>query len=476
MSASWTVRVQTGRALRRHLVSADLATVADRLAEELPFEATGPSDDLLHPDERRYRRLLGPVEGPGGRRPALDGVRVLAADALPARATQGVDPDAVAAAMAVWRAELVQDWGPLEGRAGPSAAWVGDRLEYAFSLAAPPLAAGEGEVVLRASAYDGTGLSWSSLDLDTTPGASLGAGDDAGRDAVVTTTLPTRLTYPGMPADRFWEFEDAAVQLGRVTAGPTDLARMLAIDFAVVYSPDWFVVPLDLPVGSVARVEWVVVRDTFGVATLVGTSTTQTADEKGKQFQPSGTDGRDTDNPLLVVLPSALATLTSPAREEVTLQRDEVANLGWAIEKWVLGPSGRGTPTPWSRRQLDLVQPEITDYDVAWRLATPVPSTWSPLVSVERPDGQVLRKARLLATDTGALHGARSQVMADVGDDIRDEEITRSGVQVRMLEQLTRAPDGTTHVWRGRDKRPWRGEVSSGLRYDSTTRPPFLSP
>lgn len=475
-AASWTARVETGRALRRLLVAADLKTVADRLAEEYPFEAAGPPDELLHPDDRRYRRLLAPTGGAAGRAPTLDGVKVLGAGALPAHITQGVSAAAVTDALANWRVELGEDWGPLEGKAGPADAWVGDRLEYDFSLAAPPLSARENELVFRAREYDGTGLSWYSLDLDTAPDATLDAADDPGADSVVWTTLPTRLTYPGMPADRFWEFEDGAVQLGRVSAGPTDLARMLAIDFAVVYSPDWFVVPLDLPVGSVARIDWVIVRDTFGTATLVGTPATQTADEKGKQFQPSGADGRDTDNPFMVVLPSALATITSPAREEVTLQRDEVANLGWAIEKWVLGPAGRGTPMPWSRREFELVQPETTDYDIAWRLSTPVAKTWSPLVSVERPDGQVLRKARLLATATGELVGTRSQIMANVENDIRDEEITRAGIQVRIIEQLTRGRDGSTHVWRGRDKRPWRGEVSSALRYDSTSRPPFVRP
>jgi hypothetical protein len=474
-SAPWTARVETGRALRRLLVAADLVVVADRLAEEFPFEAAGPPDEQLHPDDRRYRRLLVASGGPG-RVPTLDGVKVLTAGDLPAGITEGVSAAAVADVLASWRVELLEDWGPLEGTAGPADAWVGDRLEYDFSLAAPPLSAGEGELVFRAREYDGTGLSWYSLDLDTAPEATLGAVDDLGADSVVWTTLPTRLTYPGMPADRFWEFEDAAVQLGRVSAGPTDLARMVAIDFAIVYSPDWFLVPLELPVGSVARIDWVVVRDTFGTATLVGTPATQTADDKGKQFQPSGADGRDTDNPLMVVLPSALSTITSPAREEVTLQRDEVANLGWAIERWVLGPAGRGSPTPWSRREFELVQPEITDYDLAWRLATPVAKTWVPLVSAQRPDGQVLRKARLLATTTGELVGARSQIMADVENDIRDEEITRAGIQVRIIEQLTRGRDGTTHVWRGRDKRPWRGEASSGLRYDSTTRPPFVRP
>ena len=39
---------------------------------------------------------------------------------------------------------------------------------------------------------------------------------------------------------------------------------MLLAEFALVYGNDWFVAPIDLPVGSVTRLVTVTVRDTFG--------------------------------------------------------------------------------------------------------------------------------------------------------------------------------------------------------------------
>ena len=72
---------------------------------------------------------------------------------------------------------------------------------------------------------------------------------------------------------------------------------------------------------------YVVVRDTFGVATLVGTTATQAGDFAGRQFQPSAVTGDEGDNPMLVVLPSSMGTLRSDPREDVALQRDETANL-----------------------------------------------------------------------------------------------------------------------------------------------------
>ena len=41
------------------------------------------------------------------------------------------------------------------------------------------------------------------------------------------------------------------------------------IEYASSYGNDWFVVPLTLPVGSVTRVDSLVVTDTFGVRSLV---------------------------------------------------------------------------------------------------------------------------------------------------------------------------------------------------------------
>lgn len=41
------------------------------------------------------------------------------------------------------------------------------------------------------------------------------------------------------------------------------------IEYASTYGNDWFVVPLSLPVGSVTRVDSLVVTDTFGVRSLL---------------------------------------------------------------------------------------------------------------------------------------------------------------------------------------------------------------
>ena len=61
--------------------------------------------------------------------------------------------------------------------------------------------------------------------------------------------IPVPLSYPGMPAHRYWEMEDGRVNFASVQAGSTDIVRILLTDFALVYGEDWFVLPLEVPVG-----------------------------------------------------------------------------------------------------------------------------------------------------------------------------------------------------------------------------------
>ena len=95
----------------------------------------------------------------------------------------------------------------------------------------------------------------------TRPGVSTGTTSTCGRRRASARRRPPRrssgpclpapVTFPGMPAPRFWAFEDARIDLGAVGGGADDIARMLLIGFSVDYGNDWFVVPVELPVGSI---------------------------------------------------------------------------------------------------------------------------------------------------------------------------------------------------------------------------------
>jgi hypothetical protein len=58
------------------------------------------------------------------------------------------------------------------------------------------------------------------------------------------TMIPTPLRFSGMPASRWWEFENSRVNLARLDAQIDDFSKLLVTEFALVYSNDWQIVPL----------------------------------------------------------------------------------------------------------------------------------------------------------------------------------------------------------------------------------------
>ena len=100
----------------------------------------------------------------------------------------------------------------------------------------------------------------------------------------VHALLASPLRYPGMPADRLWEMEDAQVNLGVVESEPWDLARLLVSEFALTYGNDWLVVPVDVPFGSLVAVESLIYTTTFGERFKVEDTATVSPDGKWRMF------------------------------------------------------------------------------------------------------------------------------------------------------------------------------------------------
>jgi hypothetical protein len=463
----WADRVHWGSGLEDELRRAGKDAVIALLRSAFPFDPGSPTP-AEGPAERRYRVLLA------GR--VLDGAKAragLAGGQLPAQVAASPLADAALRtaieAWFTWLGVVAPEADP----AAPGSSWIPERLEYAFAVAAPGF--GDGEIVLEAAEYDGTGVDWYSV--DQRKGASLGAAADAVEpQSVVRHVLPQPVRYPGMPADRYWQMEDGHVNLGAIGAGPTDLARMLAVEYAIVYGPDWFVVPLELPVGAVARVDWVVVRDTFGATVVVGTHASQAADQAGRQFQLATTESDVADVPLLFLPSASGPTVRGRSLERLTVLRDELANLVWGIEQVVLGPTDQPVDLRGNRKPAELAAlplPDLTDeLRVArfiWQLATPAPEGWVPMVVVNDGTPMVpklrLRRAALLDTIDEAARVARGQLLAEIGD-LFEEEVGRAGLDVTLLDQVGRWVDGSLVSWRGREKRPGRGEAESRLFFD----------
>ncbi|MFF7442930.1 hypothetical protein [Streptomyces sp. NPDC008122] len=344
-------------------------------------------------------------------------------------------------------------------------AWDARRLEHRFSVG---LSRGGTETTLTAPAYQGGTLDWT----DFTAAGDTGLESPAAREELLSTTFPAPVRFPGMPARRFWEFEDARVDLGGVEAAPSDLARMLVAEFATVYGNDWYLVPLDVPVGSLTTLTSVVVGDTFssvlGGPTLLPLPGTGTGDANWSVHRLSDEDGGRRTG--LFVPPVLVGGLESDPVEEVLLARDEGANRAWAVERRVPTPQGgsldrsRTAPTP-------RPAPAAPGGTAAYRLMSDVPHHWFPLLPLEpRPGAYVFRLGHLDGPDGEPLRPQGRLLAPGLPNayDLFAEEVPREGVTLTRSHQYARTRDGRSVLWTARRARPGRGEAQSGLRFDRT--------
>ncbi|GAA2463514.1 hypothetical protein [Streptomyces macrosporus] len=476
-SADLRAAGESGRHLLRLLDAAGLGEVAAAVLRTWKLPPPGAPDDspATAPEQsaavRRYLAVMG------GRAPDGD----LAAEALrPLLPTDEVPPDLrltaarTAAALPVLRTWLA--WHDARYLAAPAGddAWQPARMEYHFSVGADTGGPLDGtapgtEVTLVAPEYLGGRLDWSDF-VATGP---TGLAPEPARAEVAATVLPAPAAFPGMPARRYWEFEDARVSLGAVETAPDDLARMLLAEYATVYSNDWYVVPLDLDAGTLTTVTSVVVGDTFGSAlggpTLMPPPGGGAGDAHWSLFRLSTASGGR--HPAFLLPPATAQGLEGEPLEEVLLARDEGANQAWAVEHTVT--DAVGAPLDRTRAATPPEEPDpFARGALGYRLMSSVPDHWIPLLPVEvRPGAVRLRRGRL----TRPLpDGGREPVpplgrLLDPGGtlDLYHEEVPREGAVVTRAWQYARGADGRGYLWVGRRKRTGRGESSSGLRFDT---------
>lgn len=347
--------------------------------------------------------------------------------------------------------------------------WDDDRLEYAYAVST---GSGDDETVLTANAYEGGRLDWYSFDVDQD--ASLEPEEWSGplTTSVSHSLVPTPTTFDGMPADRWWEFEDDGVDLSAVEAAPEDLSRLLLMEFALVYGNDWFTVPVDLPVGSLSRVERLELETTFGETITVDDAVIADDDPTTSwnvYSMPLDANGGDRG---LFLAPTLVEAVDSSAVESVEFARDEIANVGWAIESTVEGGVGQARNRDEEVAGTVETPPVATaeDADVAYQLATDVPQNWYPLLPRQVSPGNIhLELGRLFSDDDPPTHPLGEILNADIT--LPEEEVSRTGETVDRRYQYTRWTDGSTYCWSGRETHVGSGGSSSGLAFDELVDP-----
>lgn len=450
-----------------------------------------------------YRYLKG-----GTGRHAYDGV------AVPGIHRSAMD-DAAAKFIAWVESVYSQPQAP-----GDNPAWNPARLEYRFACSAPdpdPARAGVEKTYVADEYYHGM-LDWYAFDVVPGNGMQLGPSDVTNapdpRGSITRTMLPVPLTFPGMPHPRWWTIEDGRTNFGAIRPDTTDLAKLLLIEFGLVYSNDWFIIPFTLPASGIANMQALVVTDVFGDRYWIDPAgagadadwqrwsfLTVSAAERAplpRAFDRARLD-RQASTPAdtaLLFLPTVPKVQEGSPHEDVRLMRDEMANMVWAIEKVIPGPDGRGRSGDNAARDTRLYHERLiaaqgggtaspplleNDAKVRYDLMSTVPENWIPFIAV-RANGSnravELQRASTLRNIEGdsrppAKIKPRTSLMRSGLDLptpaaylVPEEEVPRAGIVVTQSWQRTRRADGGAHAWIGVRKRVGRGEGSSGLAFD----------
>lgn len=454
-------RAEAGAALLAALDDAGLGAhrAAVLAACPLDLDPAGDPDGAnaaLDPEWRHLERLLRgrPMADAEAAARAFEAAAGLPPWLAPADAAEAA---ALGEALDEWRRWYRADIAPAPGG---DDSWIGDRLEYRFRAAA-------GDRGFAAPAHGGGEIGWHSFDAV----AALSEPDDAPARPPelreVHALLASPLRYPGMPADRLWEMEDARVNLGLVESEPWDLARLLVAEFALTYGNDWLVVPLDVPYGSLTVVESVVYRTTFGEHFVVRPTDAVSPDGRWRMYSVTTPSGETRDG--LLIPPGAVAVQDGPPIEEVLFIRDEMANLAWAIERQIQGPSGAARPRARERDDPRPATPgPVSRAELDYRLQSGLPARWIPYLplstgyrAIELVQGRMTDAAGAPVPPVGRL------LTEDGSRRIKDAEIPREGVVVRRTPSLTRRADGSWLRWTTRRVGVGRGEGASRLAFDA---------
>ena len=435
--------------------------VADALLDELRTHLAIGGAEAEDEDGRRFLVVCGSR--------SFDGIALLNLSGAeppqlpPAVNVNAADLAAVQEAQRSFAQAAIGTFGPF-GTTDPPA-WRAERLELEGAITSN---AGERSDFRVTPELNGT-LDWYAVDHVSQTGEP-----PTGQPVVLQrSVVPVHVGFRGMPNARWWDFESGETDYGDLRVDRRDVAKLVVMDFMLIHGNDWFIVPLQQPIGTALRIDRLAVRDVFGSTIVVPPA--GEADRTWTLFTCASTQDSSSVMPRLVRLPSASTALqVGEPIEDVRFFRDETANLVWAVERTVLSASGE----PWPGQERSDAMPRPVSpppsSGVRYLIQTDVPKNWIPFVpvTIDAVRGEI-------ALERAAMMDATMQppeAILPIGRilnppvapyRVREEEIPRAGVRVIRAACRTRWIDGSTHLWVGRMRRAPSGEGSSGLLFDS---------
>ena len=382
-------------------------------------------------------------------------------------------------------------------------AWNSEQLEYDFSLQISSKDSSK-KLILDASNYTEDHLDWYSFTVSPESTANFELPHKSESDLPIERyPIATNLRFSGMPEKRWWNFEDSYVNFGLINPKLNNLATILLMEFALVYSPDWYVIPHQTAVGTVNKIVKLTVVDCFGEESQIEpaghtkseldmTTIDKSWDSWAMFTLSEKYKDRDQQHytPYFLSPPNIDYVLTGTPLEQIKMLRDESANLVWAVENTYRTSygdpiSGYDHSVLLEKKLEDQLPPNGTednsDKPLKYTLMTSVPRNWIPFIPVHTtteittaPLDPFIKRIKLQrASMVNPFDGNRirpnSRLLNEVQTPyyINEEEIPRTGIILSESFQRTIWHTGEVFLWLGRKKYHGTGEGSSGLQFDS---------
>lgn len=298
--------------------------------------------------------------------------------------------------------------------------------------------------------HRGGRLDWFSGSAAATPGPIVPEARRA---------YPVALHYPGAPTSRWWEIEDAAVDLGGYPPDSSHFATTLLLELVSTHGDDWFTFPVDAVTGSVLTLRSVTVTDSFGDTYAVAPP------DGWYLFRTSGLSPSS-----LVVWLRAIAPVEGRPVEEVLIGIDEYANLLWAVERQVAGHTVAPAPSE------VLSQGGVETPAYVYAAGRDAAAYWHPYEVVDGAQGRrrfvQRRLADLVGKDPKLTPAAVAEVLrvwtpnGEVVHEIEPATIPSIGVTLTRRHVLARDTAGNPVLWSQRHRGPFLRPPARALRFD----------
>ena len=348
--------------------------------------------------------------------------------------------------------------------------WQSDQLVYETEFDA------QGTPITMPKHHGGI-VDWYSFDQ----AAQHDAVPDLGGDVTRQVILPSALYYPGAPANRWWEIENAAQDVGGEPPDTAHFATMLLVDLVFSHGDDWFLFPVQGQAGQFITVEAMTVVDSFGLDYAAGDA----ADGNYPGLLPpkdwsifKTTGLRDE---TLALWLTSVSPLEGDILEEVLFGIDEYVNLLWAVEKRL----DSADPTTLkvseklegTRLNSGTLQPDRTrPHEFAYLPSEQMVARWHPYELINSDDGPrrfVQRGLVDFSLETPKpMPFPQAEVLRPglpgnrVIHEIDPAAVPANGIAVERRWMLARDTEGHPVLWLQRQRKPLIAPPARRIRFD----------